>query len=986
MKTKERRSGWRAKLYVLSVLVFAVSFIASLAPSIATFAAESIFTVKEATIAELSPNAEGTITSFNDSEIVSEVAFHKLGDSATYKVTLKNNDSADHIIKTISDNNSNANLSYSYDKHENETITGGSNLDFVFTVKYATAVTDISKRAQSSSVKFSIQFADIDATEEITVAPNTGDDFGVNLIIFTISATGLIVCSIVYIKNHKKSAKTLSVVAVLVAAAAIATSVSAATVSSNSFTLIANYGFYDKVVVSYAGNDYIVDYGTKLEDVEEIETPSAVGSTFEGWEDEDGNDLDSTAPITEDITIVAKITTNHYTIAFDKNEDEATGEMSSLTATYNTPITLTNNGFAWDGYVFAGWATAPSGDIVYEDGDEVNNLAIENGVTVTLYAKWERPRLTIRMMGNGRKIGTTDSERNAIKIDSRCHLEPVPVTKYSHTDNINDEGEADGIYGTYLATKDVVKIEGASKLVATIKYGTEANYDYLYIYDGVYDGTVAGSGMTGYRKSLSGNYSRPIETTIEIPGDTATFAFFADSGMSFYGYYATIVGYDSDGNIITRDQSFCDRSVVSGEYKDLADGNYEFRGWSEDQNATVGEYADYDALISHLPGENGDTKTVYAIWEQLYHLTYDGNSDEAEGDMTMVSNDGLAGAEVALYAPNYLRPGYGYIGWSVDKDARPNSNSIIYGPNQILAFEGDLVSKAIDDGQITLYAIWVPKETAYTFQNFNSAAFELTNPGKTITALEDTRDGETYAVAKLADGRWWMIENLRLDPAGKTLDSTNTNNPTAAFSSLVQGRTSSTLNDCDDYYSAACANSYSVSVSNINGTVDSPTADDARWRSYGAQYNWYIATAGNGIYSTSGYATAAGDICSAGWQMPTIFNSANDWSTADITILDLALGGAGFPKGQYNPEPNRAVQELEYPNNYVLGGRTNGAVIGQRGERGNYWSRTSGNDTSSMPYYNVYNYTSYGYLSRGFGINPSGLFKIDAHSVRCMLK
>lgn len=986
MKRMKRQSVWRSRAYVLSVLVFAVSFIASLAPSIATFAAESIFTVKEAIITELSPNAEGTITSFNDSEIVSEVAFHKLGDSATYKVTLKNNDSVDYIIKTISDNNSNANLSYSYDKHENETITGGSNLDFVFTVKYATAVTDISKRAQSSSVKFSIQFVDIDATEEITVAPNTGDDFGVNLIIFTISATGLIVCSIVYIKNHKKSAKTLSIVAVLVTAAAITTGVSAATVSSNSFTLTANYGFYDKVVVSYAGNDYIVDYGTKLENVEGIETPSAVGSTFEGWKDEDGNDLDSTAPITEDITIVAKITTNHYTIAFDKNEDEATGEMSSLTAAYDTPIALTNNGFAWDGYVFAGWATTPSGDIVYEDGDEVNNLAIENGVTVTLYAKWERPRLTIRMMGNGRKIGTTDSERNTIKIDSRCHLEPVPVTKYSHTDNINDEGEADGIYGTYLATKDVVKIEGASKLVATIKYGTETNYDYLYIYDGVYDGTVAGSGMTGYRKSLSGNYSSPIETTIEIPGDTATFAFFADSGMSFYGYYATIVGYDSDGNIITRDQSFCDRSVVSGEYKDLADGNYEFRGWSEDQNATVGEYADYDALISHLPGENGDTKTVYAIWQQLYHLTYDGNSDEAEGDMTMVSNDGLVGAEVALYAPNYLRSGYGFIGWSVDKDARPNSNSIIYGPNQILAFEGDLVSKAIDDGQITLYAIWVPKETAYTFQNFNSAAFELANPGKTITALEDIRDGETYAVAKLADGRWWMIENLRLDPAGKTLDSTNTNNPTAAFSSLVQGRTSSTLNGCNDGYSAACVNSYSVSVSNINGAVDSPTADDARWRSYGAQYNWYIATAGNGTYSTSGYTAAAGDICSAGWQMPTIFNSANDWSTADITILDLALGGAGFPKGQYNPEPNRAVQELEYPNNYVLGGRTNGAVIGQRGERGNYWSRTSGSDTSLMPYYNVYNYTSYGYLSRGFGINPSGLFKTDGHSVRCMLK
>lgn len=32
-----------------------------------------------------------------------------------------------------------------------------------------------------------------------------------------------------------------------------------------------------------------------------------------------------------------------------------------------------------------------------------------------------------------------------------------------------------------------------------------------------------------------------------------------------------------------------------------------------------------------------------------------------------------------------------------------------------------------------------------------------------VSALTDQRDDQTYAIAKLADGNCWMIENLRLD-------------------------------------------------------------------------------------------------------------------------------------------------------------------------------------------------------------------------------
>ena len=957
MKMYKRQGEWRAKLYALSALIFTAGFIAALAPSIAAFAAESIFTVKEATITELSPNADGTITSFNDSEIVSEVTFHKLGDSATYKVTLKNNDSADHIIKTISDNNSNANLSYSYDKHENETITGGSNLDFVFTVKYATAVTDMSKRAQSSSINFSIQFADIDTTEEIAVTPNTGDDFGVNSIIFAISATGLIVCTIVYIKNHKKSAKTLSVVAVLVVATAIATGASAATVSSNSFTLTTNYGFYDKVVVSYAGNDYIVDYGKTLEEADEIEAPSVAGQSFGGWQDEDGNDIDPTTPITEDITIFSKTNVNHYSIAFDKNESAAAGEMNSLDATYGTPVTLTDNAFSWTGHTFTGWATTPTGDVVYADGAEVNNLTAENNGTVTLYAKWEIETFVLNLDGNGRKFAN-GAGVNTVKLTGTCGDSYTrALRKYSHTPNIDDYGVRDGDYPTYLETIDVISFPGAARLHATIQYSTQEYKDRLFVFEGVYDGPVTQYIFNGPQIAEYNGTSGGIKTAeLDIQGDTASFAFYSDYLTGNYGYYAVIEAYDANGNLIGLPVADCDREVYSGEYENLPSGNYFFKGWSENKNDERGIYWDMADIDAHLIGGVGQTKTLYAIYDQLYTVKYDGNGSTT-GTMETFARGGLKkGDFYYLNAPNYLRDDYGFIGWSMDKNAQPGGSSKIYGPNEMITLDQAITDGAVNDGDLIMYAIWTPKNTTYTLQSFNSAAFELANPNTTITALADTRDGKTYAVAKLADGRWWMIENLRLDPAGIELNNENTNNPNVSFANTVKNLTVSSMpTACSDDYSAGCINRYAIVTTDIDPTnTPSPTENGGQTYGYGVHYNWYTATAGNGTYNVARGAAAAGDLCPSGWRLPDTV--VNDATKSDFAKLDLALGGNGAL--EYHSNDNE--KETSFPNNFVYSGKASAnrspVKIGQRGTMGQYWGRhsDSGDYTPEFAaYYNV---------------------------------
>ena len=146
-----------------------------------------------------------------------------------------------------------------------EQIDAGADFMFVVTAKYSTATTDINQRAQVSNVKFFIHFTDIE--EEILIVPNTeggtliapntgansntGNHIHFSILSLVISAAGLTIIGIIAIKKNKKASKFIAVGIVAVAAIAATTAVKAATVEINSFSINANYGLKDKLVVSY---------------------------------------------------------------------------------------------------------------------------------------------------------------------------------------------------------------------------------------------------------------------------------------------------------------------------------------------------------------------------------------------------------------------------------------------------------------------------------------------------------------------------------------------------------------------------------------------------------------------------------------------------------------------------------------------------------------------------------------------------------------
>ena len=142
-----------------------------------------------------------------------------------------------------------------------------------------------------------------------------------------------------------------------------------------------------------------------------------------------------------------------------------------------------------------------------------------------------------------------------------------------------------------------------------------------------------------------------------------------------------------------------------------------------------------------------------------------------------------------------------------------------------------------------------------------------------VATLKDVRDGNTYTVAKLKDGKCWMTQSLRI--AGKTLTSTDSDVTT----------------------------SYTIPASSLS-SFDSGTYDasNAYVDSDGGFYTWRTATAGTGTQalSTNGQNTTV-SICPKGWRLPTsgssgefrtLYNNYNSSSALRSNPVNFTLSGA----------------------------------------------------------------------------------------------
>ena len=400
-------------------------------------------------------------------------------------------------------------------------------------------------------------------------------------------------------------------------------------------------------------------------------------------------------------------------------------------------------------------------------------------------------------------------------------------------------------------------------------------------------------------------------------------------------------------------------------------------------------------------------------------INYFANASSAVG--TMGCQSATDGNTITLLASNFSRTGYGFAGWSDKYDYATNSSAKFYGPQEDIT-----VPTGTTTNGLSLYAVWIKSEGSIQDANKVTALCGTNGTGGTLTtaptdgtanlssvsALTDQRDNQTYAIARLADNKCWMIENLRLEA-----ESTRTTEKQA----LAQGYGSSStygnfggLADAESsnfsssttanslYYSGTQSGTASIDIGTTNSPgyrmprhnnlntstrATNPTSNTfpnnnttGGMYSYGNYYTWHAAIADLTYNGEINQSTTGTSLCPAGWHLPKGGSSANA-SNSEFWQYGLAIMGnapsnnSAYQSSETNANGDTATKALrKYPNNFLYSGYfTTSSAIG-RGSYGYYWSSTASNS----------NY-SYLLLLYSSNVNPgtNNYSKSLGQSIRC---
>ena len=315
------------------------------------------------------------------------------------------------------------------------------------------------------------------------------------------------------------------------------------------------------------------------------------------------------------------------------------------------------------------------------------------------------------------------------------------------------------------------------------------------------------------------------------------------------------------------------------------------------------------------------------------------------GYVTAITNNTVL---VTLIAPNYKRDGYGFAGWSTSFDATTETNPVIYGPNETITITAGSLSA---NGMI-LYPVWVASTgnlqdwagcDKLTQATYDTAGNKMVATLDSVTALTDTRDGDVYAIARLADGKCWMIENLRLDNTANFADESKSQGFGGTFTGLPASSDSWT-----DNYTLPQLNANNTSIGGKNASGDklvpsynSNNTTNSQWYSYGNYYSWAAAIANTNSYNNQSVTNTS--ICPSGWRLP--------YGNACTNCIGDNPGGFYYLNSQMaNDISVQGSKDWRYfPNNFIF---NSGQYSGSNYYRnqGLYWTSFSknGRDASNF--------------------------------------
>ena len=254
-----------------------------------------------------------------------------------------------------------------------------------------------------------------------------------------------------------------------------------------------------------------------------------------------------------------------------------------------------------------------------------------------------------------------------------------------------------------------------------------------------------------------------------------------------------------------------------------------------------------------------------------YTINFNDPSGEATSmpaSQTGTSDNGA----VQISSTQPTRTNYIFKGWCTESTSDDTCSGDTVQPGGMLALHPG-TSNLTPTVTRTLYAMWGSNIAKTYMQDMTS-----TDCTTTATTVYDNRDEEPYLVQRLADGKCWMLDNLRLDLTNSTilngLTTTNTHVNDASLTSLKSGNRSAGAQYASSGFVAWAQgdtnNVYNQAKANADYKDTTTTSYGSGSGKIGVYYNYCAASAGSYCYdSGNGTGNASYDLCPAGWRMPT---------------------------------------------------------------------------------------------------------------------
>ncbi len=415
-------------------------------------------------------------------------------------------------------------------------------------------------------------------------------------------------------------------------------------------------------------------------------------------------------------------------------------------------------------------------------------------------------------------------------------------------------------------------------------------------------------------------------------------------------------GNSADGGSMTN------QLIYQGEPTKLSKNTYTktgylFNGWNTRDDGLGTGYSDEDSFTPTVSA-SAKTVTLYAQWICDSSVSacsgvpsadgsggYSGKTIQDAFEMAYVRNEDQSGNyydtnagryKKGLYVP--VRDNQGKILSYFEATQESDYSGIPAGDLRFAIQDIDLT---IDGVKVCDYAT-VMGSTAYVM---------------------DLRDYTSYHIAKLADGRCWLTDNLALDPTNASTASrmtpNNTNATTEVIYNYLHGGNSGNVSGWTStavYNAAPYAQFDQFVAPQVDNTmidaVSSDSMDKAGNWKVGVYYNYCAASIGTYCYSRGNYQLdregtdidTIYDVCPDGWRMPTSGDEADGQEWKNIKNAYYYLGSSSEPSvGSFSLY--KSTLRLPYSGEHNYWGD-----IREFGTKGEFWSATyiyRGNDPNS---------------------------------------